>query len=222
MMFIVLAITGATVYIAENNLRANQQRLLNAQFQNQLRSFLAVQNLRSSAVAEKCRKVSRSVRLRAALEEKDVNDLYRNALAELQDVFSPNETAPNNSDQTVRASFFRFVDLKGAVLPAGDQPAGDVDPVLLGEALAPIGLEPSAVDEQRRAFIAISRGNDPAALRQMVLTRVRGWDDNALGALVLGFPIRQARSADARGAEIKNGIWLNRQFYIAGLSVVDR
>src|SRR5207237_10507330 len=92
MMFIVLAITGAAVYIAENNLRANQQRLLNTQFQNQLRSFLAVQNLRSSAVAEKCRDVSRSVRLRAALEEKDVNDLYRNALAELQDMFDPNES----------------------------------------------------------------------------------------------------------------------------------
>ena len=222
MMLIVVAITGASVYIAENNLRANQQHLLNAQFQNQLRSFLAVQNLRSSAVAEKCRKVSRSVRLRAALEEKDVNDLYRNALAELQDIFSPDEAAANNGDQTVRASFFRFVDLKGAVLPAGDQPAGDVDPDLLAEALGPIGLEPRDVADQRIAFIAISRGNEPAALRQIVLTRVRGWDDNALGALVLGFPIKQASSSDGRSAEIKSGIWLNHQFYIAGLSAADR
>ena len=222
MMLIVVAITGASVYIAENNLRANQQRLLNAQFQNQLRSFLAVQNLRSSAVAEKCRKVSRSVRLRAALEEKDVNDLYRNALAELQDIFSPDEAAANNGDQTVRASFFRFVDLKGAVLPAGDQPAGDVDPDLLAEALGPIGLEPRDVADQRIAFIAISRGNEPAALRQIVLTRVRGWDDNALGALVLGFPIKQTSSPDGRSAEIKSGIWLNHQFYIAGLSAADR
>ena len=117
MMLIVLTITGATVYIAENNLRANQQRLLNAQFQNQMRSFLAVQDLRSSAVAEKCRDVSRSVRLRAALEEKDVDDLYRNALTELQGVFNPNEP---DAQQSVRASFFRFVDVDGAVLPAGD------------------------------------------------------------------------------------------------------
>jgi signal transduction histidine kinase len=222
MMLIVVAITGAAVYVAEKNLRSNQQRLLNTQFQNQLRSFLAVQGLRSSAVAEKCVKVSRSVRLRAALEEKDVNDLYRNALAELQDVFDPGAAAANNGDQTVRASFFRFVDLKGVVLPPGDQPAGDVDPDLLEEALAPIGLEPRDDDEQRIAFIAISRGNDPAALRQIVLTRVRGWDDNALGALVLGFPIKQARIPEGRAAEIKNGIWLNRQFYIAGLSVADR
>src|SRR5256886_6333868 len=136
MMLIVLAITGATVYLAENNLRANQQRLLNAQFQNQLRSFLAVQNLRSGAVAEKCRNVSRSVRLRAALEEKDVDDLYRNALAELQEVFDPNQTVvPNDVEQSVRASFFRFVDVGGGVLPARDQTAGDVDPGSLERAL---------------------------------------------------------------------------------------
>src|SRR2546423_1624988 len=222
MMLIVLVITGATVYIAENNLRSNQQGLLNAQFQNQIRSFLAVQDLRSSAVAEKCRDVSRSVRLRAELEEKDVDDLYRNALAELQDVFSPNQAAANNDDRTVRASFFRFVDVGGAVLPARDQPAGDVDPQLLEQALASISLEARDHDEQRVAFIAIGRGNDPATLRQIVLTEVRGWDGNDLGALVLGFPIKQARTPDGRGAEIKSGIWLNGQFYIAGLSAADR
>jgi len=82
--------------------------------------------------------------------------------------------------------------------------------------------EPRDVGEQPIAFIAISRGNDPAALRQIVLTKVRGWDNNALGALVLGFPIKQARSPEGRGAEIKSGIWLNRQFYISGLSAADR
>ena len=222
MMLIVLTITGATVYIAENNLRANQQRLLNGQFQNQLRSFLAVQDLRSSAVAEKCRDVSRSVRLRAALEEKDVDDLYRNALIELQGVFNPNEPAANDAQQSVRASFFRFVDVDGAVLPAGDHPAGNVDPRSLEQALAPVAFELRDIGEQNVAFIAIGRGNDPAALRQIVLTKVCGWNGNGLGALILGFPIKQARGADSRGAEIKSGIWLNRQFYIADLSAADR
>ena len=223
MMLIVLAITGATVYLAENNLRANQQRLLNAQFQNQLRSFLAVQNLRSGAVAEKCRNVSRSVRLRAALEEKDVDDLYRNALAELQEIFDPNQTVvPNDVEQSVRASFFRFVDVGGGVLPARDQTAGDVDPESLERALGPISPEKRDAEEQSVAFIAVGRGNDPAALRQIVVTKVLGWDGNELGALVLGFPVKQAPAPDARTAEIKNGIWLNHQFYIDGLSVPDR
>src|SRR5258708_33052583 len=114
MMLIVLAITGATVYLAENNLHANQQRLLNTQFRNQVRSFLAVQDLRASAVAQKCRDVSRSVRLRAALEEKDVADLYRNALNELQEIFDPNAVAGGGLGETISASFFRFVDLSVA------------------------------------------------------------------------------------------------------------
>src|SRR5205807_10161768 len=128
MMLVIVSVIGVILYVAENNLRTNQQRLLNDQFQNQLRSFLAVQDLQSGAIAEKCRGVSRSVRLRAALEEKDVDDLYRNAVAELQEIFSPNAVATNNPDQAIRASFFRFVDLGGAVLPPGNQPAGDVDP----------------------------------------------------------------------------------------------
>jgi signal transduction histidine kinase/CheY-like chemotaxis protein len=220
MMIIVLAIIGATVYLAENNLRANQQRLLNAQFRNQVRSFLAVQDLRSSAVAEKCRDVSRSVRLRAALEEKDVADLYRNALNELQDIFDPNVAASGEPGETIQASFFRFVDLSGAILPPGDQPAGDVDPQSLADALAPIGQQPEDVEQQPITFISIGRGNDPSVLRQIVLTKIGGWDGNTMGSLVLGFPVRQL--PNNQSAEIKSGIWLNHQFYLAGLSAPDR
>ena len=219
MMLIVMAITSVAVYFAENNLRSNQQRLLNTQFQNQLRSFLAVQDLQSSAIAEKCRDVSRSVRLRAALEEKDVDDLYKNAFAELQEIFSPDAVATNNPDQAIRASFFRFVDLGGAVLPPGTQPAGDVDTRSLAQVLAPMGRQPNDNAEQSVSFIASNRGNDPSVLRQIVLTKIRGWDGNELGALVLGFPVRQGK---AHGAEIKNGIWLNHQFYIGDLSGADR
>ena len=222
MMLIVLAITSITVYIAENNLRANQQRLLNAQFQNQLRSFLAVQNLRSSAVAEKCRAISRSVRLRAALEEKDVDDLYRNALAELQSIFDPTESGSDSFGQTIRASFFRFVDVDGDVLPARNRTAGDIDPALLKQALLPIARDSREVGEQSAAFIAVSRRNDLSALRQIVLTKIQGWDGNDLGALVLGFPIKQAGEATDRGAEIKSGVLLSHQFYIGGLSAADR
>jgi len=218
-MLIVMAITSAAVYFAENNLRSNQQRLLNTQFQNQLRSFLAVQDLQSSAIAEKCRDVSSSVRLRAALEEKDVDDLYKNGFAELQEIFSPDAVATNSPDQAIRASFFRFVDLGGSVLPPGAQPAGDVDPPSLAEVLEPIARQPSDNDEQTVSFIAIGRGNDPSVLRQIVLTKIRGWDGNDLGALVLGFPVRQGK---AHGAEIKNGIWLNHQFYIGDLTGADR
>lgn len=222
MMLVIVSVTGLFLYVAENNLRANQQRLLNEQFENQLRSFLAVQDLRSSDVADKCRDVSRSVRLRAALEEKDVDDLYRNALTELQEIFGPNEHSADKREHSLRASFFRFIDVNGVVLPEGNYLAGEVDPHSLESALLPAGLGLHDLDEQSVAFVAIARGDRPEALRQVVLTKLRGWEGQDLGALVLGFPINQRPSVDAQGAEMTSGIWLNRQFYIADLSAADR
>ena len=156
------------------------------------------------------------------MEEKDVDDLYRNALTELQEIFDPDAGPTKGADEAIRASFFRFVDVGGAVLSPGDQPAGEVDPQALAQTLAPVGHEPGNDDEQSIAFIAINRGNDPSVLRQIVLTKIPGWDGNELGALVLGFVVGQTQLAGGQTDEIKGGIWLNHQFYIAGLSASDR
>src|SRR5262249_36448338 len=87
--------------------------------------------------------------------------------------------------------------------------------------LIPTGHEPDD-DDQSVAFIAINRGNDPSVLRQIVLTKIQGWDGNDLGALVLGFSMGQTQVLGGHGAEIKSGIWLNHQFYVADLSASDR
>jgi len=221
MMLVVLAVTGATLYLAENNLRANQQNVLNVQFENQVRSFLAVQEAQSRAITERCRALSRSVRLRAALEERDIDDLYRNALTELQGVFNGNGATDAHEPQSVHASFFRFIDPDSALLPPGGHPAGLIDQPSLHEALAPMGRALHDVDEQSVGFIAIARGSRPTALREVVLTKIRDWNGKDLGALVIGFPVSQSQEAQRDGM-IKSGIWLNRRLYIDGLSAPDR
>src|SRR5438045_6042155 len=105
MMLVVLAVTTATVYLAEKNRRANQQQLLDAQFQNRVQSFLKIQAAQSAAITEKCLALSHSVRLRAALEEREVDDLYLKALTELVEMLVRN-VASNDANQT---SFFRLV-----------------------------------------------------------------------------------------------------------------
>src|SRR5712691_2670110 len=138
MMLVVFAATGATLYLAENNLRANHQKVLDIEFQNQVHAFLALQEAQSSAITERCRALSRSVRLRAALEERDVDDLYRNALTELQEVSNGTE-ATDAGEHSVRASFFRFIDSNGAVIPPGEHAAGLIDQPALQEGLATMG-----------------------------------------------------------------------------------
>ena len=113
MMLVVLAVTTATVYLAEENRRANHQRALDAQFQNQVQSFLKIQETQSAAITEKCRKLSHAVRLRAALEERDVDDMYRNALTELEGILDHPGVSPGDPPDVVRASFFRFLDAQG-------------------------------------------------------------------------------------------------------------
>jgi hypothetical protein len=66
MMGVVFAVTAASVYLAEESRQRNQQRVLDAQFQAQVGSFLAIEEAHSDAIKEKCRALSHSVRLRAA------------------------------------------------------------------------------------------------------------------------------------------------------------
>jgi signal transduction histidine kinase len=223
LMLVIVTVTGATLYLAEKNLRATRQKSLDAQFQNQVRSFLAVQEAQSSAIMEKCRTLSQSVRLRAALEERDVDDLYQNALAELQGILDGDSASSSADTPSVRASFFRFVDRDGIILPPGNHPAGLTEHSLVHQTLAPMGRVLNDVDQQAVGFIALARESHPRVLREVVLTKIRDWDGRVLGALLLGFPVTEMQpAATETGDAIKNGIWLNRQLYIDEMNAADR
>src|SRR5438067_5133083 len=185
MMLVVLAVTTATVYLAEKNRRANQQQLLDGQFQNRVQSFLKIQAAQSEAITEKCLALSHSVRLRAALEERDVDDLYQNALTELEETLDRTGTSPD----ATRVSFFRFFDAAGLILSPENHPAGLTDQPALQEALARMAKGLRDDDEQAVGFISLARGNQPSALRKIVLTKVRGPNRKLLGELVVGFPL---------------------------------
>lgn len=221
-MFVVVAVTTATLYVSEKNLRATHQQTLDAQFQNQVRSFVAAQEAQSNQIAEKCLALSRSVRLRAALAENDAEDLYRNALTELQGVLKTPDAAESTS-RSPRASFFRFLDANGAVVAPGDYQAGMTDEPNVEEALAPMGKSLRELDQQNVAFVALRKGNQLRVLREVVLTKIVDWKGKIIGALVLGFPLTHLAQSEANSdAEIKTGIWLNGQLYADGVSASDR
>ncbi|HZE57428.1 MAG TPA: ATP-binding protein [Chthoniobacterales bacterium] len=219
MMLVVLAVTTATVYLAEKNRRSNQQQLLDAQFQNRVQSFLKIQAAQSEAITEKCLALSHSVRLRAALEERDVDDLYQNALTELEEMLDRTGASPD----ATRASFFRFFDGDGLILSPENHPAGLTDQPALQEALSRMAKGLREDDEQAVGFIALARGNRPSALRRIVLTKIRGPNGKMLGALVVGFPLTNLEDTEVdRAGAIQSGIWLDQRLYIETLSLADR
>jgi signal transduction histidine kinase len=220
MMLVILAVTTAAVYLAERNRRSNQQQLLDAQFQSRVESFLKIQAAQSDAITEKCFALSHSVRLRAALEERDADDLYQNAITELEGVLDPSGGA---SPDPTRASFFRFFDGDGLILSPENHPAGLTDQPALQEALSRMAKGLREDDEQAVGFIALARGNKPSALRKIVLTKIRGTTGRTLGELVVGFPLSHLEDTEAdRAGAIQSGIWLDRRLYIENLSPADR
>jgi len=222
LMLVVVTVTSATLYLAERNVQARYQESLDVQFQSQMRLFTALQETRLGAITEKCRALSHSVRLRAALEERDVDDLYRNALTELQGIFGGVAQDKNDPD-TSRASFCRFLDSDGTILPPNQFSAGVIDRESLDQILAPMNKALRNVEEQTVGYIALARGNELSALREVVVTKVLDWDGKNLGALVLGFAVSDMTGLD-RGPSnaINSGIWLREQLYIKGLNATDR
>jgi signal transduction histidine kinase len=222
MMLVVLAVTTATVYLVEKNRRTNQQQVLDAQFQNRVQSFLKIQETQSEIITEKCLAISHAVRLRAALEERDIDDLYRNALTEFEGILDRSGTS-ESAPEITRASFFRFLDASGLVLPPEGHPAGLTDQQSLDESLSNLGKMLREEDDQAVGFIALARGNRSTALRKVVLTQMRAPNGRSLGALVVGFPITHFEDTESdRAGAIKSGIWLNQRLYIDNLEAADR
>ena len=224
MMLVVAVVTSATVYIAGNNFRSNQQRVLDRQFQDQVRAFEALQEARSNAITEKCRALSQSVRLRAALEEHDTEDLYQNALTELQSILgrSANNAITDRKNE-IRADFFRFFDSNGALLDPGPDLVDAAGDIPFKEALAPVAVAVRNLANQGVGFIAVGTGDRPSALRHVVITKIGDWNGKALGALIIGFPIENMRGPkDATGREIESGLWMSGQLYTNHLSAPDR
>lgn len=225
LILLVVLVTGTTIYLTERNAQGRYQEALDATFQEQMRLFSGLQDARRRAILDKCRSLSHSVRLQAALEEKDVEDLYRNALTELQGIYHPGtNTGEGMETQGTRALFFRFVDANGAILPPGEFRAGHLSEESQDGALAPIAETLRNLESQTVGYIAVSREGGLTALREVVLTKMLDWEGKSLGGLILGFGVREAISADAShdGASA-SGIWLGNGLYInAALTALDR
>ena len=222
MMLGVFAVTSATLYLAGKNLRAKQQETLETQFQNEVRSYLSLQETRLSGINEKCKAFSHSVRIRAALEERDIDDLYRNALTELRDVLEPDNDNARGSNETIRASFVRFLDPAGAVLSPDGQPIRIVDQPGVDPALQGVGVALRSAGQQSSGLIALNSERHLSALRQIVVTKIVDWNGTELGAIVLGFPVQALQVGDEDPKSFRAGIFFNRGIYLTGMSPFDR
>ena len=117
MMLVVSAITAAGLFLAQRSVESDAQQSLQQRFQSEFADLLGVQGAHRAMIADRCRAFANSVRARAAMEEGNVEALYMNAGADLRDLLQDDESFGGH---TLRATFIRFLDSNGKVLPPSE------------------------------------------------------------------------------------------------------
>ena len=193
MMLVVSAITTAVLYFAQRNAESDVQRTLQREFQDEFGALIEVQEAHRAAIAERCRALAKSVRIRASLEESDVEDLYLNAAVELRGMME-GDGGPGST----RAKFFRFLDAHGAVM----SPSRKNDSSELWDSQL---VMTSVPETQQVGYVAGQAGEIHEVIATPIVTTDTG---EIIGAIVLGFePIELGTG------KIVSGIWLKGQLY---------
>jgi signal transduction histidine kinase len=182
LMLLIAAITGVVLFVAEHNTQASFQDALQQKFQSKIAFELGLAQGRQAAVEERCRLLARSVRIRAALQEDDVADLYDNAMVEMPDVFE--DLAPGEKPAALRANFVRFLNPARVVLsPTETDAGGNLNP--WENSLAAFGADS---DQQQQGYVILPGTGPGRGLNEVICTPVIDADTGQkLGNMILGF-----------------------------------
>jgi hypothetical protein len=120
MMLVVAGVSLVTLLETQQRVKANYERMFRKQFDWQINYFTSLQDARLSAVKEQCLKLSQSVRLIAAMNERPVpaDILYDTTADEqtrvvLASMFQEVRLAGIAGSRRVQANLFRFLDADG-------------------------------------------------------------------------------------------------------------
>jgi signal transduction histidine kinase len=219
MMLVVSGLTGAGLYLAERNAAADVQRDLQHDFQTELAALHNVEELRYSALAERCRALVEKPRIHAALEDNALDLLYPSAKDELRDIMqSDANPEPEQLSGVPRARFYRFLDRAGALLP----PPNPTEVGLLRpEEEAQLSLKPLP-EAPQIGYLLRQRGTQQETIDEIIALPITSMETNeVIAALVVGFkPLEVARKPG--GDEMKSGIWLNGWLHLPAISEAAR
>lgn len=209
-MLVVTATTLLALYFAERQLAANVAADLEREFQAELAALHRAQEVRSAALAERCRTLVRKPRIRAAFEDDALDLLYPNAEDELRDILARGD---DPTGPALRAQFYRFLDQRGAVIsPSGQRTVGSLRP----EEEAQLAL-PRVPTTAQTGFLIRRVGDAELPAMIMAVPIVSSETNDPIGALVLGFA-HVDRSLIATNAGMKSGLRLGGRLFSTSLA----
>ena len=214
MMLIVVTLTALGLYLAQRKVAADAEQDLQQNFQAELSSLHKIEELRHTALADRCATLASRPRIHAALEDNALDLLYPTAKDELRDLMEGEEPPPEQATESLHARFYRFLDSDGAVLPPPN-------PNDAGEVNADIEWQlslPKLPVKQQIGYVH-ENGNGAAEIVDEVIAVPIFSTENGevISALVIGFkPLEIAPKLSNTG--MKSGIWLRSLLHLPSIS----
>ena len=214
-MLVVAGLTATGLYFAQRNATTTLQQDLLRDFQADLTALHKVEELRYAALAERCRTLVAKPRIHAALEDNALDLLYPSARDELRDIMqNPANPQPDQLSGVPHASFYRFLDHAGKVLPPPN-PA-EVG-ILSTDEEAQLALKELPQTAQI-GYIRRGVRTVEATIDEIIALPITSTETGELiAALVIGFkPLEVAPKGGVE--DMLTGIWLNGWLHLPGLS----
>ena len=209
MMLIVATLTALGLYLAQRKVTADAERNLQENFRAELSSLHKLEELRHAALADRCNALAGKSRIHAAIEDNAIDLLYPSAKDELRDLMEGEEPPPEQAAQSLHATFYRFLDGTGTVLnPPNPNEVGALD----RHAEAQLSLRKLPETQQ----IGYVEENGRAVAEVLAVPIFSTDTGDVISALVVGFKPFHPKPAKS-GAEMKSGIWVNRQLHLPSL-----
>ena len=210
MAFVALAITGSVLYVAQREVESETEYDLQNDFRSALNSLHGVQEIRHAALAERCRALVAKPRIHAALEDNALDLLYPSAKDELRDVLDDDASPPDAPPSILRAKFYRFLDVNGAVIPPPNaKDVGELSP----DEEAQLALH-GAKDEQQTGYLVRSENGGAESVIEIIAMPIFSTEDGSfVAALALGFKPAEI-GGERPESGMKSGIWLNDRLYL--------
>lgn len=215
MMLVVSGITALGLYLAQRHLAASAEQELEGEFQGEVAFLHSVQEMHQAALAARCRTLAEKPRIHAALEDNALDLLYPNAKDELRDMMDrKDENSDDSGAATLHATFYRFLDGKGAVIkPLNAKDVGELRP----EEEAQLTLD-AVPGEQQIGYLLRRAGEGGETIDEVIaMPIVSSETDQPIAAIVVG--VKSVELGRHRpDTSIKSGIWLRGQLYLPSVA----
>jgi len=211
MMLIVAILTALGLYLAQRKVAADAEQDLQQNFQAELSSLHRIEELRHTALADRCATLASRPRIHAALEDNALDLLYPSAKDELRDLMEGQEPPPEQVVESLHARFYRFLNSDGAVLPPPN-------PNDAGEMTDDIERQLSLPKLPVKQQIGYVHENGTADVVDEVIAAPIFSTENGevISTLVIGFKPLEIAAKQSNG--MKSGIWLRNRLHLPLIS----